>query len=53
MAYAIYLLTREEVITTNYILNLRDYLDRTGERGMEAGYHSRLSCRRLCDAQAG
>jgi uncharacterized protein YfaS (alpha-2-macroglobulin family) len=29
IAYAIYLLTREEVITTNYILNLRDYLDRT------------------------
>lgn len=29
VAYAIYLLTREEVITTNYILNLRDYLDRT------------------------
>ncbi len=28
-AYAIYLLTREEVITTNYILNLRDYLDRS------------------------
>ena len=27
-AYAIYLLTREEVITTNYILNLRDYLDK-------------------------
>ena len=29
MAYAIYLLTRKEVITTNYILNLRDYLDRS------------------------
>jgi uncharacterized protein YfaS (alpha-2-macroglobulin family) len=29
VSYAIYLLTREEVITTNYILNLRDYLDRT------------------------
>jgi uncharacterized protein YfaS (alpha-2-macroglobulin family) len=27
VAYAIYLLTREEVITTNYILNLRDSLD--------------------------
>ncbi len=27
-AYAIYVLTRESVITTNYILNLRDYLDR-------------------------
>jgi len=29
VAYAIYLLTREEVITTNYILNLRDYFERT------------------------
>ncbi|MDB6147312.1 MAG: uncharacterized protein JWO45_976 [Spartobacteria bacterium] len=28
LAYAIYVLTREGVITTNYILNLRDYLDR-------------------------
>jgi uncharacterized protein YfaS (alpha-2-macroglobulin family) len=28
VAYAIYILTREGVITTNYILNLRDYLDR-------------------------
>ena len=28
LAYAIYLLTREEVITTNYILNLQDYLDK-------------------------
>ncbi len=28
-AYAIYLLTREGVITTNYILNLRDYLDKS------------------------
>ncbi len=28
LAYAIYLLTREGVITTNYILNLRDYLDK-------------------------
>ena len=28
LAYAIYVLTREEVITTNYILNLRDYLDK-------------------------
>ncbi len=27
-AYAIYLLTREGVVTTNYILNLRDYLDK-------------------------
>jgi alpha-2-macroglobulin len=28
IAYAIYLLTREGVITTNYILNLSDYLDK-------------------------
>src|SRR5260370_42255902 len=27
VAYGIYVLTREGVITTNYILNLRDYLD--------------------------
>jgi uncharacterized protein YfaS (alpha-2-macroglobulin family) len=31
IAYAIYLLTREGVITTNYILNLRDYLDKHQE----------------------
>ena len=28
LAYAIYILTREGVITTNYILNLRDWLDK-------------------------
>jgi uncharacterized protein YfaS (alpha-2-macroglobulin family) len=28
LAYAIYLLTREEVVTTNYILNLHDYLEK-------------------------
>jgi alpha-2-macroglobulin len=28
VAYAIYVLTREGVITTNYILNLRDYLEK-------------------------
>ena len=28
LAYAIYVLTREGFITTNYILNLRDYLDK-------------------------
>jgi uncharacterized protein YfaS (alpha-2-macroglobulin family) len=28
LAYGIYVLTREGVITTNYILNLRDYLDK-------------------------
>ena len=28
IAYAIYVLTREGVVTTNYILNLRDYLDK-------------------------
>src|SRR5437764_8526403 len=27
LAYGIYVLTREGVVTTNYILNLRDYLD--------------------------
>ena len=27
VAYAIYILTREGVVTTNYILNLRDYLE--------------------------
>src|SRR5439155_14976358 len=27
VAYAIYVLTREGVVTTNYILNLRDYLE--------------------------
>ena len=31
-AYAIYLLTREGVVTTNYILNLRDYLDKSFEK---------------------
>jgi len=30
-AYAIYVLTREGFITTNYILNLRDYLDKQFE----------------------
>ncbi|HWB61256.1 MAG TPA: alpha-2-macroglobulin, partial [Chthoniobacteraceae bacterium] len=33
VAYAIYLLTREQVITTNQILNLEDYLNKN-----EAGY---------------
>ncbi|MGI8820959.1 MAG: alpha-2-macroglobulin [Chthoniobacterales bacterium] len=28
VAYAIYLLTREGVLTTNYIINLRDYLEK-------------------------
>ncbi|HEY6205125.1 MAG TPA: hypothetical protein VIW21_03065, partial [Chthoniobacterales bacterium] len=28
VAYAIYILTREGVVTTNYILNLRDWLDK-------------------------
>lgn len=32
LAYAIYVLTREEFITTNYILNLRDYLDKQFEK---------------------
>ncbi|HXA09509.1 MAG TPA: alpha-2-macroglobulin, partial [Chthoniobacterales bacterium] len=32
IAYAIYVLTREGFITTNYILNLRDYLDKQFEK---------------------
>jgi len=32
LAYAIYLLSREGVVTTNYILNLRDYLDKNFEK---------------------
>ncbi len=32
IAYAIYVLTRESFITTNYILNLRDYLDKRFEK---------------------
>ena len=32
IAYAIYVLTREGFITTNYILNLRDYLDKQFEQ---------------------
>ncbi len=35
IAYAIYVLTREGVITTNYILNLRDYLDKNHEDNWE------------------
>jgi uncharacterized protein YfaS (alpha-2-macroglobulin family) len=31
LAYAIYILTREGVITTNYILNLRDYLEKNAK----------------------
>src|SRR5262249_548772 len=31
LGYAIYILTREGVITTNYILNLRDWLDKNQE----------------------
>ena len=31
LAYAIYILTREGVITTNYVLNLRDWLDKNQE----------------------
>ncbi len=33
VAYAIYVVTREGVITTNYILNLRDYLEKN-QRGV-------------------
>lgn len=32
IAYAIYLLSREGVVTTNYIINLRDYLDKNHAR---------------------
>jgi uncharacterized protein YfaS (alpha-2-macroglobulin family) len=32
VAYAIYLLTREGVVTTNYIVNLREWLDRKQEK---------------------
>ena len=32
IAYAIYVLTREGFITTNYVLNLRDYLDKKFEK---------------------
>src|SRR4029077_13571686 len=32
IAYGIYLLTREGIVTTNYILNLRDYLDKNFEK---------------------
>jgi uncharacterized repeat protein (TIGR01451 family) len=32
MAYAIYVLTREGFVTTNYILNLQDYLDKQFEK---------------------
>ena len=32
LAYAIHVLTREGVITTNYILNLRDYLEKRSAR---------------------
>jgi uncharacterized repeat protein (TIGR01451 family) len=34
-AYAIYVLTREGVVTTNYILNLRDYLDKNHAKKWE------------------
>lgn len=32
VAYAIYLLSREGIVTTNYIINLREYLDRNHEK---------------------
>src|ERR1044072_7694800 len=32
VAYAIYLLSREGVVTTNYIINLREYLDKNHEK---------------------
>ena len=36
LAYAAYVLTREGVITTNYILNLRDYLDKNYAKKWES-----------------
>jgi uncharacterized protein YfaS (alpha-2-macroglobulin family) len=36
LAYAIYLLSREGVVTTNYILNLREYLDKNFEKEWQA-----------------
>ena len=36
IAYAIYLLSREGVVTTNYILNLRDYLDKNFAKEWQA-----------------
>jgi alpha-2-macroglobulin len=36
IAYAIYILTREGVITTNYILNLRDYLDKHSDENWQS-----------------
>ncbi|HEY3662431.1 MAG TPA: alpha-2-macroglobulin family protein, partial [Chthoniobacterales bacterium] len=36
IAYAIYVLTRSEVITTNYILNLTDYLDKNQAKKWES-----------------
>ncbi|MEA3187978.1 MAG: alpha-2-macroglobulin [Chthoniobacter sp.] len=36
VAYAIYVLTREGVITTNYVLNLRDTLEKKFEKKWEA-----------------
>ncbi len=36
IAYAIYVLTRSEVITTNYILNLTDYLEKNQARKWES-----------------
>jgi uncharacterized protein YfaS (alpha-2-macroglobulin family) len=36
IAYAIYLLSREGVVTTNYILNLREYLDKNFAKEWQA-----------------
>jgi uncharacterized repeat protein (TIGR01451 family) len=36
VAYAIYLLSREGVVTTNYIINLRDYLDKNHAKEWKA-----------------
>ena len=53
LAYAIYVLTREGVITTNYILNLRDYLDKTSAGPMAERYHRRLPGRRASSSSQG
>ena len=50
-AYAIYLLTREGVVTTNYLLNLREYLDRAEPKRWQQRSDRRLSGRRLGAAE--
>lgn len=47
-AYAIYLLTREGITTTNYILNLRDFLDKHCDKS----WHGDLAAVYLAGAEA-